>query len=222
MSTVDTEKYTRINLMLVKSGTMLTRRLFLQSIKDLSPIGHEYTVDEFLNKHKKKILTTETGRNKRHTIYPSSGNTNLDNWDLYLFCFVLEETCSLHPTNKMDIQKLQKMRNKLCHLKEPTLDTREFDDKLSKLKIIFGRTQQLINDPEFENSLNADMRNFETGPLSATDIVKFYHECNQSREIIANQTMMLGNQERVIETQDERKNIIVYGYGIFQKQNIFV
>lgn len=176
MATAGTERYSRINLILVDGGTKLTRKMFLKRVHDLSTSGQRDTIDTFLGSCKGSLLKTRTGRNRERTLYPPfGGTTNLDEWDLYLLCFILQEVCHLDYINRKDIEKLQRMRNDLCHLSNPTLDDLLFRTQLEEIKIIFKRSLQMIDDPNFEVELNQLVHKCEHGPISVDDIIRIHH-----------------------------------------------
>ncbi|XP_053394348.1 helicase with zinc finger domain 2-like [Mercenaria mercenaria] len=176
MATTGTEKYSRILLTLVKGGTKVTRRFFEKRVKDLSP---EQTIDEFLARHKIAILQKKPGKNKRNIYFPSTGNTDLEQWDLNMFCYILIETCDLTPTLCMYVEKLPKIRNKLCHLNEPTLEDVKFQDYKDKIKCCFKNCLKEIDDAEFKNEIKLLIKSFASGPLTLEDTLKsihtFYH-----------------------------------------------
>ncbi|XP_060598578.1 uncharacterized protein LOC132752279 [Ruditapes philippinarum] len=176
MSSTGTENYSRILMTLMKGGTKLTRRLVEKTVKDLSKNGGEVTIDEFLLKNKSLILKQKLGKNKQDVFFPSSGHTNLDNWDICMFCFILEETCGLTYTMKMYIKKLLKIRNKLCHSNDPTLETRKFEEYTEQMKCSFEYCLKEINDDKFTEEINALVQSLATGPMSSHDLLKAVHK----------------------------------------------
>jgi hypothetical protein len=176
MSSTGTEHYSRIMLTLMKGGTKLTRRLVEKRVKDLSKNGEEDTIDEFLLKNKSLILKQKLGKNKQDVFFPQFGQTNLDNWDLCMFCLILEETCDLTHITKMYIKKLLKIRNKLCHLNDPTLETRKFEEYTEQMKCSFEYCLKEINDDMFTEEMNALVQSLATGPLSIDDTLKAVHK----------------------------------------------
>ncbi|XP_060599028.1 uncharacterized protein LOC132752684 [Ruditapes philippinarum] len=176
MSSTGTENYSRIIVTLMKGGTKLTRRLVEKTVKDLSKNGGENTIDEFLLKNKSLLLKRKLGENNQDVFFPPSGHTNLDNWDLGMLCFILEETCGLTNIMKMYIKKLLKIRNKLCHSKDPTLETRKFEEYTEQMKCSFEHCLKEINDDEFTEEINALVQSLATGPLSLFDLLEAVHQ----------------------------------------------
>lgn len=209
MATSDTEKYVRINLMLVKGGTLLTKRLFTKRVKDLSPPGVELTVEQFLNNNRTTILNTRTGKNYESAIYPPSGDTDIDKWDLYLLCFILQEVGNLIYINKKDIEKLQGMRNKLFHLPQPVLNAAVYEERLVKTKTIFTRTCDLIGDDIFKKEIMDIIEAFEKQPIAVEELALLNHEMNrmESRwlQLLDKQDTIMKNTTTIINNQAERE-----------------
>lgn len=200
--TTDTTNYIRIHLILMKGGTLLTKTLFLKRVKDLSPAGHELTVDEFLGQHSVKILATSTGKNNEVKLYPMTGTTNLDEWDLPLYCFILKTVCDLPMKNKLDMGNLKTMRNELSHLHDPSLTDADFKNHLSTIEPIFTRSLQMINDPLFEKEMKTLLQKCETGALAVDEVVKVHHDSNRKHiELLSNQVKMMKNQVDMMKNQ---------------------
>jgi hypothetical protein len=187
-------------LTLMNGGTKLTRRFVEKRVKDLSKNGEEDTIDEFLMKNKAVILQHKLGKNKEYVLFPPSGLTNLDYWDLCMFCFILEETCDLSYTIKMRIKKLLKIRNKLCHLNDPTLEKIKFDEYTDQLKRSFENCLDEINDEKFTEEMEKLVLKLATGPLSIDNtlkaIHKLYHSELTQKEVL--EKIGNGNIEKII------------------------
>lgn len=175
MATTGTEKYSRIVLTLVKGGTKLTKKFLYKRIKDLCPEDENITIDNFLQKHRTTILEHKSGQNKQSIFFPTSGTTDLEKWDLLMFCFILLQTCDLTPTLKMYVGKIQKIRNKLFHVKEPTLDDDKYEDYTDKLDTCFNKCLKAIDDRAFQTEITEEVKSFKSGPLELTETVKLMH-----------------------------------------------
>lgn len=175
MATTGTEKYSRIVLTLVKGGTKLTKKFLHKRTKDLSPEDEHITIDEFLLKHRTSILQHKSGQNKQAIFFPPSGITDLEKWDLFMFCFILLQICDLTPTVKMYVGKIQKIRNKLFHMKEPTLDDDKYEEYKEKLDTCFKKCLEAIDDEAFQEEIMEEVKSFQAGPLELTQTVKLMH-----------------------------------------------
>lgn len=193
MATTGTEKHARLSIMLMKGGTKITRRLFEKRVVQLTPNNHTpspWTVDDFLLVNKEKILKFKDGRNKERIFFPGvTDKTNLHHWDLSMFCFILLESADVSREVCMDIEKLRKLRNKLCHLSEPSLEMDTYNNYLDKIEIIFERILKVIGETTLENEINDMLKSIKEGPLSIDDALRqmksFYMMEEETKKILS-------------------------------------
>ncbi|XP_053395656.1 helicase with zinc finger domain 2-like [Mercenaria mercenaria] len=196
MATTGTEKHARLVISLMKGGTKLTRRLFEIRVSELTPtdyIQSPWTVDQFLVSNKGKILANDAGRKKEKTYFPGIlDKTNLNHWDLSMFCHVLLEACELDPETGVDVRELRKLRNKLSHLSEPSLDDVKYNLNMNKLEVIFRRTLKKIGDGNLDDEIIGILNSSKNGELSLSDaykeIYKFFQMEGEIREVLSEHT----------------------------------
>ncbi|XP_053391002.1 uncharacterized protein LOC128553841 [Mercenaria mercenaria] len=207
MATTNHEKYSRLVLMLVRGGTKITRALLEKRIKDLTPQNHEpdpWTIDQFLNANKQKIIGTQTGRAKERMLFPGTTCTNVEDWDLYMFCFVLIDICGVFRTVRMDVDQLRKIRNKLCHLNEPSINSEKYEHYVDKIEVIFDRLLAELNDRHLMIAIAEILKAAKEEPLSFKETLivvhKFFSMDAETREILSQQSKDIENvMEKVME-----------------------
>lgn len=176
MATTGTEKYSRIVLILVKGGTKITRTLFEKRVICLSPAEGVLTVNDFLLRNKAAILQEKVGKSKEFTYFPrNGGETDTGIWDMPMFCYILTQVCDLTPALCMYVRKLQKIRNKLSHMNDPTLSDTVYAEYIEKVDCCFQKCLEEINDTAFTARLDELVSSFKEGPLVLDDTLKTIH-----------------------------------------------
>ncbi|XP_060597033.1 uncharacterized protein LOC132750955 [Ruditapes philippinarum] len=195
MTTTDDERHCRICLMLMNGGTKISKALFEKCMKVQTPenhIPHPWSLDDFLRANETKILGTETGKAKKKIIFSAQGvSSQVEEWDLYMYCFFLIEIVDVECRVRMDIKQLRKIRNKICHLNEPKIGIEKYNRTVDKLGVIYERLLKEICDEELTIEVNRIIKASKEDPLSTKEIIftlhKFYKTDLETREILTQQ-----------------------------------
>ncbi|XP_045160763.2 uncharacterized protein LOC123525686 [Mercenaria mercenaria] len=152
------ERYGRLTVLLSGCVTKLSRRLVLKCVKDSSPGDHEpypWEVKHFLKYNRGKILRSDHGSRKRDKMFNRSGNgyINIEDWDLPLCCFVLQEICQLPSNIAEDIKYVRKVRNQLCHAPSPELPDHRYEKHIGKLSQILQTGLAFIDDTDLKEEM---------------------------------------------------------------------
>ncbi|XP_053406940.1 uncharacterized protein LOC123546648 [Mercenaria mercenaria] len=173
MSTAGMGRQSRLCVILVKVGTPVARAVFEKRVKDLTPPNHDpspWTVDDFLSENKPKIRSMKLKSQMWSKMFPVQSHViRLEQWDLALLCRILTECCDLRPDIRLDIYQLRKLRNKLFHMSEPSIDDHKYQHYLAKLKVSFDRCLKETNDDVFTTEMDKMFEDLEHGQFSQVD-----------------------------------------------------
>lgn len=171
MAAHNSNKFKQIIVIIVGGGTKLTRAMFQYYVQKSSPSDQDpWTIDDFLHKNQRNILSTMTGKAKEHVFFPGfRKSTNLKNWDLQMYCFVLTELFSLSNEVRQDIKNLKQLRNKICHLSEPVISDESYDLYIDIIKGVVERCTQEIDDKDLKNEISQYIKAVESGTTDLSD-----------------------------------------------------
>ncbi|XP_053394877.1 uncharacterized protein LOC123524397 [Mercenaria mercenaria] len=202
------ERYGRLTVLLSGCVTKWSRRLVLKCVKDSSPGDHEphpWEVKHFLKHNRGKILRSDYGR-KMDKMFNRSGNgdINIEDWDLPLCCFVLQEICQLPSNIAEDIKYVRKVRNQLCHAPSPELPDHRYEKYMGKLSQILQTGLAFINDIDLKEETMKEFDFCKTG-LFSLDMDK----CTDMNKQWRQQEAELGEIKKNLDQDDKEELIAV-------------
>lgn len=220
MASHKSNKFKQIIVIIVGSGTKLTKAILQYYVQKSSPTNfnpYPWTLDHFLYENQTHILSTRTGKRKQRVFFPGFGkSTNLELWDLHMYCFVLTELCPLADAVRQDINNLKDLRNKVCHISKPVIPDHIYDTYIDRIKGVVQRCTQVIGDKDLEVELFQYIEDVESGTTDQPDAETQLREwCNlgkQLREILSDlgpahekilwklETLLRGSARDMIET----------------------
>ncbi|XP_045159441.1 uncharacterized protein LOC123524900 isoform X2 [Mercenaria mercenaria] len=180
MATSETEYYNRLDLIVVRIGTVTARRLFEKRVVDLKPENEDrntWTVDKFMDLKRKEIMHMRPKNTIKFHLYPNLPNErDYTKWDISTLVFVLTRVCELDDTSRTALDTFKDIRNYLDHLENPAVKLVTYQKKLADLKQNHDLCLRDINDRTFEAEQKKLFHGFEHEPLSVSDVTKFYHK----------------------------------------------
>ncbi|XP_053378109.1 uncharacterized protein LOC123528769 isoform X2 [Mercenaria mercenaria] len=201
MASAGTGRHNRLCTILVQVGTPVSKALFEKRVIDLRPSDQSpstWTVTQFLQTNRGKITSSKIGRNKKTIIYSMKPDvTNLENWDLYLITSMLIECCQLDSNIKLYIAQLRKLRNKLFHMSESTIDDDKYEHYLTKLKVIFEKCLSEIQDVSFSETINGMVKTLEEVTLKQNDIDNVMDKLRSMQEETNDRLSELGHGQQL-------------------------
>ncbi|XP_053384480.1 uncharacterized protein LOC123536304 isoform X2 [Mercenaria mercenaria] len=163
-------KYGHLIIVVHRCGFRITKELFLKRVRDITPEGHDpfpWTVDHFLYRNREKILEKKIGKVLKLKLFPGySKSTNIENWDLNTFCFLLVHFCGLEKRVRQDIDFLRKIRNTLVHLGDGDIDDQKYKTYIDRIKGITSRCSTELKNPELEVELENVIKEMENVQLA--------------------------------------------------------
>ncbi|XP_052769719.1 uncharacterized protein LOC128209642 [Mya arenaria] len=108
---------------------LMLKRCVLISKPAETESTESWTLDDLLFEKKSKILSRETGKAKEKVFFPGrKKDTNVENWDLNMFCFILSEICDIpDETNvKQAVESLKSLKDILFQNARAKLSENEY------------------------------------------------------------------------------------------------
>ncbi|XP_045159438.1 uncharacterized protein LOC123524900 isoform X1 [Mercenaria mercenaria] len=215
MATSETEYYNRLDLIVVRIGTVTARRLFEKRVVDLKPENEDrntWTVDKFMDLKRKEIMHMRPKNTIKFHLYPNLPNErDYTKWDISTLVFVLTRVCELDDTSRTALDTFKDIRNYLDHLENPAVKLVTYQKKLADLKQNHDLCLRDINDRTFEAEQKKLFHGFEHEPLSVSDVTKFYHK--KTKEQKEMKAILTNNQKdtkailRKLEKLEERMGV---------------
>ncbi|XP_053394445.1 uncharacterized protein LOC128555626 isoform X2 [Mercenaria mercenaria] len=180
MATARTEYYNRIDLITVRVGTAVVKKLFEKRVDDLKPENRDintWNVDAFMEVNRRCILQKRPSETKKFHLYPKQPKQrDYTTWDSLTFIYVLIGVCKLDERTRGNLHKLRDIRNRVHHLNEPVMKLEDYQEILKHLKEILESCFTAINADNFKTAIMNEFYELEHGTLSVSDLTKFYHE----------------------------------------------
>ncbi|WAR11161.1 hypothetical protein MAR_036237 [Mya arenaria] len=140
-------------------------------VKETSTNGN--TIDQLMFAQKRKILSSDIGRRFSSVLFPQGNQaTDLDDWDLTLFCFILRSVCTLPPTQDCDVNDVRLTRNAIHHLPKPIISDRDYLKFANVFKTFIANALNYLNDQHLKAEINQQVDEAER-PVSKQVIKAF-------------------------------------------------
>ncbi|XP_053398673.1 uncharacterized protein LOC128556872 [Mercenaria mercenaria] len=156
-------KYCHLITVFRHCGLKITKELFLKNVQDITPVGHDpfpWTVDDFLFQNKREIIKHR--KDLKQILFPAFGKrTNLGDWDISTFCFLLIKICKLEGNSRQGIQNLRNVRNRLIHFGEGDIDDQLYKRFIGMIEEIIDRCSEEIGNPALTKELRAVLNETE-------------------------------------------------------------
>ncbi|XP_052813655.1 uncharacterized protein LOC128240807 isoform X2 [Mya arenaria] len=113
------------------------------------------TIDQFLLNNKKDILNFDIGKRFNTVLFPKGNQTtDLDKWDLTLFCLILGNVCKLPSTQDNDVNQVRITRNVIHHLPKPSISDSDYLKFANVFKKFIANALNYMNDQNLKAIIN--------------------------------------------------------------------
>ena len=173
VANVNALKHSQLTSMVITCGTKVTKALIGKCWRALKPDdkdSSEWTLDSFLEQHKKEILNNRLGRDYEWLYFPLDKSYNpiptvFDKWDINQTIFILLLTCKLESTMRMYLDQLRNLRNKLAHMSSQDIEASKFEHQVTKVTTILGHCLLEVGDDQLTNEIHDLFHHIEAGTI---------------------------------------------------------
>ncbi|WAR11158.1 hypothetical protein MAR_036234 [Mya arenaria] len=174
--------------------------LEFEMLKTVTPI------DQLLLKNKKQI-SRKVGQTAKDLLFPKGNQpTNVDAWDISLFCCILRICCMLQPTQDNDVNAVRITRNEIAHSPKPCISNADYAKHANVFKTFITNTLNYINDQDLKAEINEQVQEAER-PVSK-QVIRAFITSHKSYHAIA---------DEVKEHIDEKHEIVMQEFQDFKR-----
>ncbi|XP_052814986.1 uncharacterized protein LOC128241902 isoform X2 [Mya arenaria] len=140
------------------------------------------SIDQVLLSHKKKILR-KVEHSAKDLLFPKGKQqTNVDKWDISLFCYILRTCCMLQPTQDNDVNDVRTTRNYIAHSPKPCVSNADYAMHANVFKTFITNTLNHINDQDLKAEINEQVQEAER-PVGK-QVIEAYTICHKSNSSV--------------------------------------
>ncbi|WAR14073.1 hypothetical protein MAR_004178, partial [Mya arenaria] len=159
------------------------------------------TIDQLLSKHKGTILESDVGKRSLSVLFPQgSTKTDLENWDITLYCCILTNCCILPSTLENDVNGIRITRNAIHHSPKAIVDDDDYTQFSGVFKTFIFNALNYINDETLKVNVNKQVEEAER--LVSEQVVKAYERSHKL--YLKDTTMAESLKENINAHSDDR------------------
>ncbi|XP_052785629.1 uncharacterized protein LOC128221190 isoform X2 [Mya arenaria] len=175
------ENFTRMQMTIKKVCHKVLREYLVKKVYNIAP---SVSIDHFLATNRTCLTRGRYGRLYEKRYFPLDANnqpipTNLQDWDIQMLSFTLNNCCNLSQAETDDIDFIKDKRNYLCHLGKPEVADHLYTAFRSALVGTFKRMFSFLGNSKFEEEIKEDLETVDNRlPEHLVDFYKASHREN--------------------------------------------
>ncbi|XP_053391448.1 uncharacterized protein LOC128554223, partial [Mercenaria mercenaria] len=184
MMGVETENYIRLLLVLVRVGMLVCKGIIDKELK-LEDAALHVVLERRKIEHMKKLL-----KHQKLILFPKNGNPHVNDLDLSLLTFVLQNVMDLSDTEKENVKVIKETRNTLAHTSTASIENAKYKTLKKDLEDALERLC-LGLDVSLQAECSTLIQKFTSEPLDEATVLKYAKELRNEDKLLQDLEGML-------------------------------